>query len=88
MRNQSKQVDKNVGCKLRALRETCGQSEGQLAEAGGVSDHDYRQAEQGERRPTPTELLRYAAHFGVSITEFFATEDAATLRSRDATLAS
>jgi transcriptional regulator with XRE-family HTH domain len=56
---------RTIGTRLKAVRESGGWTQEQLAEAIGVTPHTISQYERGEQSPRLTTLLRIASAFSV-----------------------
>lgn len=64
----SKWVD-DFRIKLKSARETCGLTQGQLADRAGLSLQGIRSLEQGIRRPSADTVRRLAAALSVEVQE-------------------
>jgi transcriptional regulator with XRE-family HTH domain len=77
--NMTKNIEPNVGLRLRSLREHAGLSLRALAERCGLSINAISQIERCENSPTVSTLQRLAAALNISIAEFFQEEARQTI---------
>ena len=66
---------KEIGNRIRDLREEAGQSKRFLAKAIGVSYTSACAYEYGERVPSDDVKIRMARHFGKTVSEIFFPDD-------------
>ena len=66
-------TDADVGQRIRMMRNTCGLSQQELAEALGISYQQVHKYEQGANRVGAGRLYDIAQVFGVAPSAFFAT---------------
>ena len=66
---------KEVGKRLKALRESIGLSQVKMAEAIGSTQSSINRYEQGQSAPSLETLVKYADYFDVSMDYLFARTD-------------
>ena len=66
---------KEVGKRLKALRESIGLSQVKMAEAIGSTQSSINRYEQGQSAPSLETLVRYADYFDVSLDYLLARTD-------------
>ena len=66
---------KNVGKRLKALRESIGISQAKMAEAIGSTQSSINRYENGQSAPPVEVFCRYADYFDVSLDYIFARTD-------------
>lgn len=64
------------GARLRALRESHGETQSSVAESVNASRPFYSQVERGENNVSLEYVFRLAHHFGVPVHELFTDLDA------------
>ena len=65
---------KEIGLRLKALREAKGQSKRHVARATGISYTSICAYEYGWRNPSDRSKIALAKHFGVSVGSIFFTK--------------
>jgi len=74
------QLDKHVGLRLRALRESCGFSQDEIGQEIGVSFQQLQKYEHGNNRISAARLFELAQILGVEIDAFFEGVDRTSTR--------
>lgn len=69
--NDVEQSISELGCKLRAIRESRDWTLDELAERSGLSKPQLSRLESGERRPSLAALLSLSKAYGVAVGAFF-----------------
>ena len=64
-------VDVQVGCRVRAIREMRGMSQGELGNAVGVTFQQMQKYEKATNRISASRLVQIATVLNVPVTEFF-----------------
>jgi transcriptional regulator with XRE-family HTH domain len=69
-------VDNELQKRIKSLRELRGWSQGRLAEASGVSRATINGLEAGRSRPVLDTVEAIAKAFGLTLSEFYAGQEA------------
>jgi transcriptional regulator with XRE-family HTH domain len=75
-----------LGRVIASLRERRGLSQGELADAAGITQSTISRMERGQAQPDAFTLTRLAGALGVSVADITTFTDRALERSRQATL--
>lgn len=60
-----------VGARLKRLRENTGELQSDVSNAVGVTQQAICHYEAGDRTPKDDTKIKYAKHYGVSVSEIF-----------------
>lgn len=74
MRGENVAIEKDIGVRLKALREKLGLSQRRLARTSGVANATISQIESGSLNPTVGMLKKVLDGIPVSLSEFFADD--------------